>query len=74
MNFFICYKFIIVFVADLFDGFEIIIVFDRVLYEILFVALIDESGKYLFEIFRIRIVFFLIIFKFINESLVDYYC
>ena len=56
MNLSICYKLIIAPVMDYLKGPEIIIVPDRALYQIPFAALTDESGKYLSETFRIRIV------------------
>ena len=40
----------------LIEGPEIIVVPDSALYQIPFAALTDESGKYLSETFRIRVV------------------
>ena len=56
------------------EGPEIIIVPDRALYQIPFAALTDESGKYLSETFRIRVVPSLTTLKLINESPRDYHC
>ena len=74
MNLPICYKLIIAPVADLLEGPEIIIVPDRALYQIPYAALIDESGKYLSETFRIRLAPSLTTLKLINESPADYHC
>ncbi|XP_020627641.1 tetratricopeptide repeat protein 28-like [Orbicella faveolata] len=74
MNLPICYKLIIAPVAALLKGPEIIIVPDRALYQIPFAALTDESGKYLLESFRIRIVPSLTTLKLIDESPADYHC
>jgi len=74
MNLPICYKLIIAPVTSLLEGSEIIIVPDRALYQIPFAALTDESGKYLSETFRIRIVPSLTTLKLINESPADYHC
>ena len=60
-------------VRDLLDEPEIIIVPDRGLYRVPFPALLDESGKYLTEKFRIRIVPSLTTLKFIQESPEDYH-
>ena len=70
----ICYKLIIAPVASLLEGPEIIIVPDRDLYQIPFAALTDESGKYLLQTFRFRIVPSLTTLKLINESPADYHC
>ena len=51
-----CYKMIIAPVADFLDEPEIIIVLDRFLYKVPFAALKDESGRYLSESYRIRVV------------------
>ena len=56
MNLSIRYKLIITPLMDYLKGPEIIIVPDRALYQIPFAALTDESGKYLSETYRIRIV------------------
>ena len=74
MNLSICYKLIIAPLMDYLKGPEIIIVPDRALYQIPFAALTDESGKYLSETFRIRIVPSLTTLKLINESPADYHC
>ncbi|XP_020616417.1 tetratricopeptide repeat protein 28-like isoform X1 [Orbicella faveolata] len=74
MNLPICYKLIIAPVADLLEGPEIIIVPDRALHSIPFAALTDESGKYLSETFRIRVVPSLTTLQLINEIPADYHC
>ena len=61
-------------VADLLTGAEIIIVPDRHLYRVPFPALLNGSGKYLSETFRIRIVPSLTTLKCIQESPADYHC
>ena len=68
-----CYELIIAPVVDLLDGPEIIIVPDRSIYNIPFAALPDESGKYLSETFRIRVVPSLTTLKLIHESPADYH-
>ena len=68
-----CYKMIIAPVADFLDKPEIIIVPDRLLYNVPFAALKDESDKYLSETFRIRIVPSLLTHKLIQDSRVDYH-
>ena len=60
-------------VADLMKGSEIIIVPDRHLYRVPFPALLDDSGKYLSQTFRIRIVPSLTTLKCIQDSPVDYH-
>ena len=67
------YKMIIAPVADLLKGSEIIIVPDRHLYRVPFPALLDDSGKYLAETFRIRIVPSLTTLKCIQDSPADYH-
>ncbi|KAL9986709.1 hypothetical protein ACROYT_G000893 [Oculina patagonica] len=67
------YKMIIAPVADLLKEPEIIIVPDRTLYQVPFAALPDESGKYLSETFRIRIVPSLMTLKIIQDSPADYH-
>ncbi|KAL9986273.1 hypothetical protein ACROYT_G000390 [Oculina patagonica] len=67
------YKMIIAPVADLLDEPEIILVPDRSLYQVPFAALTDESGKYLSETLRIRIVPSLTTVKLIQDSPADYY-
>ena len=74
MNLPICYKLIIAPVAALLKGPEIIIVPDRALYQIPFAALTDESGKYLLQSFRVRIVPSLTTLKLIDESPANYHC
>ena len=74
MNLPICYKLIIDPVVHFLEGPEIIIVPDRALYQIPFAALTDESGKYISETFRIRIVPSLTTLKLISESPADYHC
>ena len=67
------YKMIIAPVADLLKAPEIIIVPDRHLYRVPFPALLDDSGKYLSETFRIRIVPSLTTLKCIQDSPADYH-
>ena len=67
------YKIIIAPVAKLLKGYEIIIVPDRHLYRVPFSALLDDSGKYLSETFRIRIVPSLTTLKCIQDSPADYH-
>lgn len=59
------YKMIVVFVEDFLDGFEFIVVFEGLLYRILFVVLEDSNGKYFFEIYKFWVILFLMILKFI---------
>ena len=61
-------------VFDLLDEPEIIIVPDRNLYRVPFAALLNESGKYLSERFRIRVVPSLSTLKLIQDSPADYHC
>ena len=68
-----CYKMIVAPVADLLDEPEIIIVPDRILYKVPFAAFKDESGKYLSESFRLRIVPSLMTLKLIQDSPADYH-
>ena len=68
-----CYNMIIAPVADLLDKPELIIVPDSILYKVPFAALKDESGKYLSESFRIRIVPSLNTLKLIQDSPADYH-
>ena len=63
------YKMIIAPVADLLKGSEIIIVPDHHLYRVPFPALLDDSGKYLSETFRIRIAPSLTTLKCIQDVL-----
>ena len=70
----LCYKLIIEPVVDLLETREIIIVPERSLYNIPFAALTDESGKYLLDNLRIRIVPSLTILKLIQDSPADYHC
>ena len=74
MNLPICYKLLIAPVMKFLEGPEVIIVPDRALYNIPFAALTNETGKYLSETFRIRIVPSLTTLKLVNESLADYHC
>ena len=67
------YKMLIAPVVDLLKAREIIIVPDRALYKVPFAALPDESGKYLSETFRIRIVPSLTTLKLIQDSPADYH-
>ena len=67
------YKLIIAPVADLLDEAEIIIVPNRSLFKVPFAALKDESGGYLSETFRIRIILSLTSPKFIHDSPADYH-
>ena len=60
-------------VSDLLDEPEIIIVPDRNLYRVPFAALLNESGKYLSERFRIRVVPSLSTLKLIQDSPADYH-
>ena len=68
-----CYQMIIAPVADALDAPEIIIVPDRVFCKVPFAAFKDESGKYLSESFRIRIVPSLMTLKLIHDSPADYH-
>ena len=61
-------------VSDLLDEPEIVIVPDRNLYRVPFPALLNESGKYLSERFRIRVIPSLSTLKLIQESPADYHC
>ena len=61
-------------VSDLLDKPEIIIVPDRNLYRVPFPALLNESGKYLSERFRIRVIPSLSTLKLIQDSPADYHC
>ena len=67
------YKMIIAPVADYLNEPEIIIVPDRLFYKVPFAALEEESGKYLSESFRIRIVPSLTTLKLIQDSPPDYH-
>ncbi|KAL9986295.1 hypothetical protein ACROYT_G000419 [Oculina patagonica] len=69
----LCYRMLIAPVADLLERPEIIIVPDRSLNKVPFVALHDEGGKYLSESFRIRIVPSLSTLKLIQDSPADYH-
>ena len=60
-------------VSDLLDDPEIIIVPDRNLYRVPFPALLNTSGKYLSETFRIRIAPSLTTLKLIQDSPADYH-
>lgn len=67
------YKVIIAPVADLLDKEEIIIVPDRSLFKVPFAALKNDSGKYLSESYRIRIVPSLTTLKLIQDTPADYH-
>ena len=67
------YKMIIAPVADFLDQPELLIVPDRVLYKVPFAALMDESGKYLSEAYRIRVVPSLTTLGLIQGSPADYH-
>jgi len=67
------YKLMIAPLANLLDEPEIIIVPDRSLYNVPFAALKTESGEYLSETLRIRIVPSLITLKLIQDSPADYH-
>ena len=69
----LCYKLIIAPVVDLIDDPEVIIVPERSLYNIPFAALPDDTGKYLSETFRIRIVPSLTTLKLIQDSPAHYH-
>ena len=69
----LCYRMLIGPVADFLKEREIIIVPDRFLNKVPFAALIDDDGKYLSEMFRIRIIPSLTTLKLIQESPVDYH-
>ena len=60
-------------VSDLLDEPEIIIVPDRNLYRVPFPALLDESGQFLSERFRSRVVPSLSTLKLIQDSPADYH-
>ena len=67
------YKMIIAPVADLLEGSEIIIAPDPCLFHVPFPALRDDSGKYLSETFRIRIIPSLTTLKCIQDSAADHH-
>ncbi|XP_078370427.1 uncharacterized protein LOC144654214 isoform X1 [Oculina patagonica] len=67
------YNIIIAPVHKLLKGSEIIIVPDRSLYRIPFAALMDESGEYLSEKFRIRFIPSLTTLKLIQDSPANYH-
>ena len=67
------HKFLIAPVCDLLDGPEIIIVPDRCLYRVPWPALLNESGRYLSESRRIRIIPSLTTLKLIQDSLADFH-
>ena len=60
-------------VADFVDEPEIVIVPDRSLHKVPFAALKDETGTYLSETYRIRIVPSLTTLKLIQDSQADYH-
>ena len=61
-------------IADLIKEPEIIVIPEPCLYRVPFAALLNESGKYLSETFRIRIVPSLTILKSIHDSPAHYHC
>ena len=67
------YRLLIGPMSDLLEEPEIIIFPDRSLYRVPFPALRDETGKYLSETFRIRIVPSLTTLKLIQDSPADYH-
>ena len=67
------YNIIIAPVLKFFEGSEMIIVPDRSLHRIPFAALKDESGEYLSEKFRIRVVPSLTTLRLIQDSPADYH-
>jgi len=67
------YNMIIAPVTDLLEGSEIIIVPDPCLCHVPFPALLDDSGKYLSDTFRIRTVPSLTTLKCIQDSPTDYH-
>ena len=67
------YKMIIDPVVELLKEPEIIVVPDSCLYEVPFAALPDDTGKYLSETYRIRIVPSLTTLKLIQDSPADYH-
>ena len=67
------YQMIIKPVANVLEEPEIILVPDRVFYKVPFAALKDQSGKYLSEAFRIRVVPSLTTLKLIQDSPADYH-
>ena len=67
------YKMIIAPVADFLDQPELIIVPDRAMYKVPFAALENESGNYLSEDYRIRIVPSLTTLGLIQDSPADYH-
>jgi len=67
------YRMLIRPVADLLEEPELIVVPDRSLSQVPFAALKDESGRYLSETFRIRIVPSLTTLKLIQNSPADYH-
>ena len=69
----LCHRIIISPVDDLLEEPEIIIVPDRSLYRVPFAALKNNHGKYLSEIFRIRIVPSLMTLKLIQDSPAGYH-
>ncbi|CAH3027526.1 unnamed protein product [Porites evermanni] len=67
------YQMIINPVADVLEEPEIVFVPDRVFYKLPFAALKDQSGKYLSEAFRIRVVPSLTTLRLIQDSPADYH-
>ena len=72
-SFSLYFKLIITPVVDFLEEPEIIVVPDPSLYHVPFAALSDETGKYLSESFRIRIVPSLTTLKLIQDSPADYH-
>ena len=68
-----CYQMIIASVAEFLDEPQIVIVPDLALYKVPFAALKDESGNYLSQTYRIRIVPSLSTLGFIQDSPADYH-
>jgi len=73
LNLILFYNMIIAPVVDLLEGSEIVIVPDRHLYHVPFPALLDDSGKYLSDTFRIRTIPSLTTLKCIQDSPTDYH-
>ena len=68
-----CYQMIIAPVVEFLDETELVIVPDRALYKVPFAALKDESGRYLSQTYRIRIVPSLSTLGLIQDSPADYH-
>ena len=74
LRFMLFYNMIIAPVVDLLEGPEIIVIPEPCLYRVPFAALIDDSGNYLSETFRIRIAPSLAILKSSHDSPAHYHC